>query len=296
MPSRCLSVCLFFCTCRTTHFRNIRTCTYINWKKHTHTHAHAQYKRRWQCIHHETKVNPWSLVNMHFVSKHTMYNDRILLVLNGTSWNCINAILALNRRYILLNFCFMKLRIYLYMYAECILHSWGLFHVYMDLYNTIVLDLGHFHINDNSSLPISSHDFVKSISNSGGCLQWHVLTVNTSSDYQARISFNEPVFGNREEYLEIGDGLIQGKETRLARFNGSTLPNDVISVSNAAWINIISPCTKGTLVVNLTITSETDSGILKFTLDIFYKHSYSTTTSCLELNEMIQIQKIDWST
>ena len=165
-----------------------------------------------------------------------------------------------------------------------------------NFYNTIVSDLGHFHINDNSSLPISSHDFVKSISNSGGCLRWHDLTVSTSNGYQVRISFNEPVFGNRDEYLEIGDGLIHGKETRLARFNGSTLPNDVTSVSNAAWINIISPCSKGTLVVNLTITSETDSGILQLTLDVFYKHSYSTTASCLELNEMIQIQKIDWST
>ena len=141
----------------------------------------------------------------------------------------------------------------------------------MDLCHAIVSDLGHFHINDNTSLQISSHDFVKSISNSGGCLKWHDLTVSTSSGYQVRISFNEPVFGNRDEYLEIGDGLIQGKETRLARFNGSTLPNDVISVSNAAWINIIYSCTKGTLTVNMTITSETDSGIWNHTLNILIR-------------------------
>ena len=141
----------------------------------------------------------------------------------------------------------------------------------MNLYNTITIlsDLGHFHINDNSSLPISSHEFMKTISNSGDCLRWHILTVNTSSGYQVRLSFNEPIFGNREVYLEIGDGLVHGAETRLTRFYGSTLPNDVRSVSNAAWINIISPCTKGTLTVNMTIKRETKSGILKHKLNIF---------------------------
>ena len=130
------------------------------------------------------------------------------------------------------------------------------------------LDMGHFYINDSRSIVISSHAFVKTLSNTKDCLKWQALIASTSRGYQVRIAFNQPVFGNREEYLEIGDGLYQGEETRLTRFNGSALPNDVISVTNAAWINVISPCTnEGTLIMNITINRQTDSGILKHLLD-----------------------------
>ena len=123
--------------------------------------------------------------------------------------------------------------------------------------------MGHFYINSNMSIPISSHAFVKTLSNSGDCLNWHVLTVNTSNYYRVRIAFNQLVFGNSEEYLEIGDGIVHEEGTRLARFKGRKLPDDVISVSNAVWINVKSICPSEALILNMTVQREFHSGIIE---------------------------------
>ena len=82
-------------------------------------------------------------------------------------------------------------------------------------------------------------------------LTWHDLTFTTTEE-RLRISFNK--FSFDEGYLEIGDGSLYSESTRLTRFNGSTIPSDVISVNNAAWMRISSRCTVKTPEINMTIT------------------------------------------
>ena len=85
---------------------------------------------------------------------------------------------------------------------------------------------------------------------SSNCVSWRIWTFTANSDQRIQISFQyfhlyEP------EYLEIGDGLENGEETRLAHFIGDSLPSNVVSVSNSAWIYVEAP--PGTTTVNAEV-------------------------------------------
>ena len=71
-------------------------------------------------------------------------------------------------------------------------------------------------------------------------MQWRLWTFTTNYKQRIQICFQEFDLTD-PEYLEIGDGLQQGEETRLAHFTGDSLPSNVTSVTNSAWIYIEAP-------------------------------------------------------
>ena len=60
--------------------------------------------------------------------------------------------------------------------------------------------------------------------------------------------------------MEIGDGLSKSEETRLTRFIGNILPNNVTSVSNSAWMYIESPPENISMIAEMTIIAVNISG------------------------------------
>ena len=60
--------------------------------------------------------------------------------------------------------------------------------------------------------------------------------------------------------MEIGVGLSKSEETRLTRFIGNVLPNNVTSVSNSAWMYIESPPGNISMISGMTILSVNISG------------------------------------
>ena len=61
------------------------------------------------------------------------------------------------------------------------------------------------------------------------------------------------------DYLEFGDGLISGHSTQLARISGTAKPENVTSVSNAAWINMHVSCSNETFTLLLEVGAESSS-------------------------------------
>ena len=82
------------------------------------------------------------------------------------------------------------------------------------------------------------------------CVSWRLWTFTTNSDQRIQISF-QYFHLNEHEYVEIGDGLVKGKETRLAHFIRNYLPSNVTSVSNSAWIYV--EAIPGTTTVNAKV-------------------------------------------
>ena len=69
-----------------------------------------------------------------------------------------------------------------------------------------------------------------------------VWTFSISNDRRIKFHFTQfsTYYGSSSyhEYVEIGDGMETGLETRLAHFAGRTLPSNVTSVSNSAWLKV----------------------------------------------------------
>ena len=87
-------------------------------------------------------------------------------------------------------------------------------------------------------------------------------TLNTSQHHQQQrvgIVFMEFNLSKSDEYIEVGDGLIIGENTRLAHFTGNYIPDDVTSISSAAWISARLSCLNSG-AFNITITAINDTG------------------------------------
>ena len=70
-------------------------------------------------------------------------------------------------------------------------------------------------------------------------IMWTFNTTMTSSTHQTiRITFRQFDFERDREFLVIGDGMIGGRSTELARFTGSHPRTAVEFLSNAIWIMI----------------------------------------------------------
>ena len=99
--------------------------------------------------------------------------------------------------------------------------------------------VGYHFLEPNSSINISEADLnATNTSYDDSKLHW---TFNTALGF--RIMFKFQTFSlywssNYYSALEIGDGVEIRPETRLAHFRGLDVPDDVVSVSNAAWITI----------------------------------------------------------
>ena len=129
---------------------------------------------------------------------------------------------------------------------------------------SLYVGIGQYTVNRSTSINISPDNFLKTLSCFEDCLDWQVLTFNASQGLRVEIKFHAFFLNNPNEYLEIGDGLTQNEKSRLVRFNGSTKPSDVISVSNAAWIKLKTPCDRLDISLTLTVSGVIYAGKLNY--------------------------------
>ena len=115
-------------------------------------------------------------------------------------------------------------------------------------------------LTGNGSVDLSINDFTKTLSCFVDCLRWQTLYFNTSVALRIKITFQKFNFGESGDYLEFGNGLVRTEDTRLVHFSGSTLPSNVTSVSNAAWILIKSSCARVFLKLKITLSAVGVSG------------------------------------
>ena len=100
---------------------------------------------------------------------------------------------------------------------------------------------GHYFIDHESQLTITKDDINTTYGVGDNSPDW---TFNSSKGFRINFEFQRFSFYWSSSYysaLEIGDGLTRGTETRLAHFRGLDKPNDVTSISNAAWMRVYAP-------------------------------------------------------
>ena len=90
------------------------------------------------------------------------------------------------------------------------------------------------------------------------------MTFDVPTSFRVRFTFHQFVLNGPNEYLEIGDGLFAGEETRLVRFSGTDTPRDVTTVTNAAWLRVKSSCKTEIPDFNLTIRAVNFTGIYSY--------------------------------
>ena len=100
---------------------------------------------------------------------------------------------------------------------------------------------GNYTIVDGDSYTITRENLVTAYQANNYLPVWRF---NTIEDHRIRFSFQDfSFYWNDYDYnlLDIGDGWSTDAKTRLATFGGRTLPTDVTSVSNAAWLKVNEP-------------------------------------------------------
>ena len=99
--------------------------------------------------------------------------------------------------------------------------------------------VGYHFLEPNSSINISEADLnATNTPKDDSKLHW---IFNTTLGFRIMFKFHRfSLFWSSNYYsaLEIGDGIEIRPGTRLAHFRGLDVPDDVVSVSNAAWITI----------------------------------------------------------
>ena len=76
-----------------------------------------------------------------------------------------------------------------------------------------------------------------------------------------KFTFQQFDFDDLYGHLEIGDGVVSGGATRLARFSKTDIPSNVSSVSNAGWITVASSCYDREFSLRMTVMTENKSGM-----------------------------------
>ena len=61
---------------------------------------------------------------------------------------------------------------------------------------------------------------------------------NSTQDFRIHFRFVAYLCNPNECYLIIGDGVDSGNSTRLAEFSDATIPSNVTSISDSAWLKI----------------------------------------------------------
>ena len=116
--------------------------------------------------------------------------------------------------------------------------------------------VGYHFLEPNSSINISEADLnATNTYNDDSKLHW---TFNTTPGFRIMFKFQRfSLYWSSNYYsaLEIGDGVETRPETRLAHFRGLDVPDDVVSVSNAAWITIYELGSAGYTSTRLHLTS-----------------------------------------
>ena len=88
---------------------------------------------------------------------------------------------------------------------------------------------------------LSSNDLVTTLPCAGNCETLPSWTFSTAPDLKIRITFSQFRFVDGNWYLEIGDGKIIRKATKLAHFTGYDLPKDVTSdISDWIYVSFLT--------------------------------------------------------
>ena len=120
----------------------------------------------------------------------------------------------------------------------------------------------HHTLNERSLVNISSNDVISAIPCTECCTTSKQWTFEAPENLRVRLTFENFSFPDPHGYLEIGDGIIIGENTRLAHFTGTSLPSNVTSVTNAAWITVHVRCGNINETFNIKITAVNYSGEL----------------------------------
>ncbi|XP_072164714.1 uncharacterized protein [Diadema setosum] len=96
--------------------------------------------------------------------------------------------------------------------------------------------MDHVVLSDDESFTISSEDIEKAVETHYRHPTWTFYAPGE----QQRIVFAFQVlsFDEGRDFLKIGDGLISGSSSQLVSFSGHTLPSEVVSVGNLAWLRL----------------------------------------------------------
>ena len=115
----------------------------------------------------------------------------------------------------------------------------------------------HSYISDTSSIAITSDEIGSTLPCNSTCSTWPLFSFGTSDVLKIKFYFQRFILEN--QYIDIGDGIVRGRATRLARFSNTDSPNNVSSVSNAAWLTIASPCGNRIFSLTMVIAAEDKS-------------------------------------
>ena len=97
-------------------------------------------------------------------------------------------------------------------------------------------------MDDHTNAIVSSDHVTKTLPCNSKCTAGPVWTFNTSENWRIKIIFQNFDFGEQNGYLEIVDKNSEGYMTTTG-LNGTSLPTNLISVSNALTIAVQIPCT-----------------------------------------------------
>ena len=115
-------------------------------------------------------------------------------------------------------------------------------------------------LEDKQEFLIGPSDIVTSLPCNSMCVTSPKWNFVADEDTRVHIEFQELECWKDECYIEIGDGLTFGTDTKLAQFGGRALPCNVTSVSNTAWINVHTSCRDEVLKLQLRVTHVNTSG------------------------------------
>ena len=141
----------------------------------------------------------------------------------------------------------------------------------------------HVFLNDSSSIVISSDNNNNLFHvNSVGPVR-SLLLAQTSFDLSIRIEFQKFCFHDVNDIVEIGEGLTQEQETRLAHFGGVATPSPVTTVGSTAWIYINYPFPGRRLRIRIFLTETAGVGmpICLFSLYRFFKWGKIVKPLCI---------------
>ena len=96
--------------------------------------------------------------------------------------------------------------------------------------------VGYYYFSDRRSYEVVTEDIKDAFITQDFTPTW---AFHTLRNHRIRFKFHHMYFDDRSVHLEIGDGVRPGISTRLVVFYDITLPDDVISISNAAWLRVI---------------------------------------------------------
>ena len=99
---------------------------------------------------------------------------------------------------------------------------------------------GNYFLRDDSTVVIHKHHIYRALER-GTSFEWShtpVWTFNATNYFKIRFHFTDfDCLGSASCYVRIGNGLIS-EEDRLLNYNGRSVPSNVTSESNTAWLKV----------------------------------------------------------